>query len=58
MDDQKEPKQKMQYHLSASRKHSGMNGDYATVDDAIERLKTYTKSFPDELVEATITKIK
>jgi hypothetical protein len=53
-----EKKLKTQYRLEASRKHSGMNGEYATQDEAIERLKRYSDSFPNELIEATITRIK
>lgn len=52
------PKQTALYHLVVNRKNSGMDGDYPTMEDAIERLKVYTESFPDEVIEATITKIK
>lgn len=45
------------YHLSASRKSSGIDGDYSTMDEAITRLQAYTDSF-DDVIEASITKIK
>lgn len=46
------------YTLSVSRGHSGMDGDYATLDEAIDRLKDYGRSFPGQLIEAHITKIR
>jgi len=47
-----------QYYLVANRKNSGIDGYYPSMDAAIERLKSYGQSFPDEVIEATITKIK
>jgi hypothetical protein len=48
----------MQYSLSASREHSGIAGEYPTMNDALIRLEDYARSFPGELVEVHITKIK
>lgn len=49
---------KMQYNMSASRGHSGIEGDFSTMDGALLRLNDYAQSFPGELIEVHITKIQ
>jgi len=47
----------MKYHMTASRGNSGLEGDYASLEEASDRLSAYGKSFPDEIIEVHITKI-
>jgi len=47
----------MKYHMTASRETSGLEGEYASLEEASDRLSAYGKSFPDEVIEVHITKI-
>jgi hypothetical protein len=48
----------LQYSMTIGRESSGMAGEYPTMNDALIRLEDYARSFPGELVEVHITKIK
>lgn len=45
------------YVMEASRGFSGLNGKYESIDAAIHRLQEYSKSFPGEIVNVSITKV-
>jgi hypothetical protein len=44
------------YSLKITREHSGMEGTYDTLEDAIERLKNYSTVFGGDIIEVSITK--